>query len=227
VRNGVRSARGGGAVDSAPTAALDSSSQSARAPLPDGVRTYSLLDHEQATRTKTVSECLDVPVESPSFISEAQRCRKLTNLQLEIGEHRRKELRRREAHATKAAAYREAEARSRARAEQQLDGYQEGRRQRQEEATRRMSDLQLAAESKIELEHGRETITLEPPASAQWGPRPAPPHLVSHWNTIMGSHADPPPRAHVAMIASYRRPFPPGGMERPYQLSPRWGGAHA
>jgi len=202
--------------------------------LPENDRTYSLLDLEDQTKTKTVSECVtDVQSNSPLFNSEARRLRKLGNTGLfeEQSELRGKELRRREAHARRAALYRGTEAHSKKVQEDQVDGYEEGRRHRKEAAFARMSDLQLAAESKIELEHGRETITLEPPSSRSWGSRPAPPHLVSHWSTITGTHQDPPQRQHVKMITSYQKAYPPNGpfaaaREAGDQRTPSWGGAH-
>jgi hypothetical protein len=219
----------------------DSGSLSARASVPvrldGGVRTdggqrdFSLLDLEDATRTRSVAQCFaDAPANSPAFNSEARRLRRLgeSSLREEQTEDRAREHSRRQAHAARAAKYRDAEAESRSRADAQRDGYDEGRRRRQAQYGATISDLQLAAESKIELEHGRETVLVEPPASIGWGNRPAPPHLTSHWNTISNHHADPPPRGErgeANKIISYRRGFPPGGLAGLTHAS--WGGAHA
>ena len=219
----------------------DSGSLSARATMPvrldGGVRTdggqrdFSLLDLEDATRTRSVAQCFaDAPANSPAFNSEARRLRRLgeSSLREEQTEDRSREISRRQAHAARAAKYRDAEAQSRSRADAQREGYDEGRRRRQAQYGATISDLQLAAESKIELEHGRETVLVEPPASIGWGNRPAPPHLTSHWNTITNHHADPPPRGErgeTNKIISYRRGFPPGGLAGLSHAS--WGGAHA
>ena len=53
---------------------------------------------------------------------------------------------------------------------------------------------------------GLETILLEP--SSFLGCREAPPHMTSHWNTIQGSHRDPPKREQTTMVVSYRKAFP-------------------
>ena len=106
-----------------------------------------------------------------------------------------------------------------------------GRKARLDAAKMRLADIQLVAESKVELEHGREIIKVEPPSNEGWQ-RPAPPHLTSHWQSISGVHADPPTRdleGHKPIV-SYRRPFPPGGLAgmRPLdERVPVWGGCAA
>ena len=88
----------------------------------------------------------------------------------------------------------------------------------------RNADMQLVVESQQGLDMGRKTIVLEPPSRAIWE-KPSPPHLVSHWETIVSHHRDPPPRKHERMIMSYRKAFPSAELRTRTPREPMWGGS--
>ena len=69
---------------------------------------------------------------------------------------------------------------------------------------KRGAESQLLLESR-EAEQGRFVPLLEPPSKDGW--RPAPPHLVSHWESISGANYDPPPRQHIKLVTSYMKMF--------------------
>lgn len=88
---------------------------------------------------------------------------------------------------------------------------------------RRSADWQQLVESKI-AEVGRRAVVLEPPSTDDPNWAPAPPHRMSHWDTIAGHHKDPPSRVHVKMITSYRRAFPEADNRPLTPRRPQWGG---
>ena len=77
------------------------------------------------------------------------------------------------------------------------------------------------------MENGKAPILLEPSPLPSWVP--VPPHLSSHWATISGHHADPPPResAMKQRAAGGRRSFPEKEARLQSPPGPHWGGSHA
>jgi len=105
------------------------------------------------------------------------------------------------------------------------DALDSARVRAREAYAKRTVDLQLIVESKHELEKGKLQIAIEPPSSPAWK-KGAPPHLISHWDTITGHHQDPPQRQHVRLINSYRRAFPGADVRAETPPGAVWGGVN-
>jgi Ca2+-binding EF-hand superfamily protein len=183
---------------------------------------------DEAVLATTVRGCL-LPIEdSPAYASEAVR---LTPRPMMWSSPESSALKERKAAKQEAARVRRAQRDARlfetqaAEAERTAQ-LETSRFAAHQEFAQRTMDWQQVIESRI-AEAGLRTVVMEPPGSSHPAWAPAPPHRTSHWETIGSRNLDPPSRAHVKPIVSYRRAFPEVDQRPPTPRKPVWGGDRA